>query len=291
MTLGPAPDSEGTIGTHDGLALHTERFAPRGGVRAVVVMVHGFSAHCGAHRHVAAALAAASFAVLTFDCRGHGRSQGRAGFVRRFDDYGDDLDRVLRAAREWQPGRPLAVVAHGHGSTITLDYLLGGRGTVDALVAVAPYLRLRMPVPLYKRALSPVLGALWPSLTMGNEITSSITCRDPAMCAAMDADPLVHHVATPRWFNEVQAAQRRILQAAANLQVPTLMAVAGDDRLVDSAAALEFAHAAGARVELKVYQGLFHEMYLEPERERVVSDIVSWLQGRFDGTAKPDPYT
>ena len=54
----PAPDVEETLTTRDGLRLHVERFAARGAPRAAVVMIHGFSAHCGAFRHVAAALAA-----------------------------------------------------------------------------------------------------------------------------------------------------------------------------------------------------------------------------------------
>src|SRR5262249_47380540 len=159
-----------TVETADGLALHVERFEPAGAARAAVVMVHGFSAHCGGFRHVAGTLADAGDAVTAFDCRGHGRSQGRHGYVRRFTGYDDDLHRVLAYARAAAPGRPMAIVSHSHGVTITLDYLFRGIGTVDALVAAAPYLELKMKVPFYKRIMSPVLGAVWPTLTMYNEI-------------------------------------------------------------------------------------------------------------------------
>jgi alpha-beta hydrolase superfamily lysophospholipase len=286
-----APDVEETIETADGLRLHAERFAARGRARAAVVMVHGFSAHCGAYRHVAAALADAGFDVTAFDCRGHGRSQGRPGYVRRFPVYAEDLQRVLDRARAGSPGLPIAVVAHSHGATITLDYLLRGAGTVDALVAATPYLELKMKVPFYKRATSPLVGAVWPTLTMSNEISPQLTSRSPEVCAEMVTDPLVHHVATPRWFNEVRATQARLRVTAAQLKVPTYMLVAGDDRLVDSAAALAFARDAGPIVEVKVYEGLFHELYLEPERDLVIGDIVTWLGRRFRGTAARDPYT
>jgi alpha-beta hydrolase superfamily lysophospholipase len=289
------PDVEESLTTADGLALHVERFHAAGrngaGPLAAVVMIHGFSAHCGAYRHVAGALADAGFAVTAFDCRGHGRSQGRHGYVKRFTDYEDDLHRVLSHARAQAPGRPAAVVAHSHGATVTLDYLFRGVGTLDAFVAAAPYLDLKMKVPLYKRIMAPVMGALWPTLTMGNEITPEVTSRSPEVCAEMVTDPLVHHVATPRWFNEVRATQARLRASASKLQVPTFMAVAGDDRLVDPAAAVDFARAAGPVVELKVYDQLFHEVYLEPERDLVIGDIVRWLGRRFGGKAASDPYT
>jgi alpha-beta hydrolase superfamily lysophospholipase len=292
--MGPEPSSQQTLTTSDGLRLHVERFAAAGPTRAAVVMVHGFSAHCGAYRHVAGALAAAGFDVTAFDCRGHGRSQGRPGYVRRFSDYTDDLGLVLALARTQAPGRPVAIVAHSHGAAIALDYLTRGLGSVDALVAAAPYLALKLKVPAYKRVMSPLLGALWPTLAMWNEIGPEATSRTPEVWAEMNTDPLVHHVATPRWFNEVRATQARLLQTAATLKVPTFMPVAGDDRLVDAEASLRFAKDAGAVVEVKVYECLFHELYLEPERERVITDIVQWLRarlpGRFDGTTVGDPY-
>jgi alpha-beta hydrolase superfamily lysophospholipase len=289
--MGPAPDVEEVITSKDGLKLHVERFLAKGAPRAAVVMIHGFSAHCGAFRHVAGALAAGGFSVTAFDCRGHGLSEGRHGYVRRFTDYEDDLGLVIERARALSPGLPLAVVAHSHGVTVTLDYLLRGAGTFDALVAAAPYLELKMPVPFYKRVMSPLLGAIWPTLSMANMIEPQIVARSPEVWEEMRKDPQVRHVATPRWFNEVRATQARLRASAALLKVPTFMPVAGADRLVDPAASVAFAHAAGPIVELRVYDQLFHEIYFEPERDRVISDVVGWLQGRFGGTAALDPYT
>jgi alpha-beta hydrolase superfamily lysophospholipase len=280
--MAPSPDVEESITTHDGLRLHVERFNAAGAARGVVVMIHGFSAHCGAFRHVAGALAVAGFAVTAFDCRGHGRSEGRHGYVRRFSDYADDLKRVVDHSRATAtPGLPLVIVAHSHGVAVTLDYLMRGVGTCDALVAAAPYLALKMPVPLWKRMISPIVGAVWPTLAMSNQIEPKIVARSPEVCEDIRKDALVRHVATPRWFNEVRATQARLRASAAKLQVPTFMPVAGADQLVDPAAAIAFAHDAGAMVELKVYDDLFHEIYLEPERDQVIADIVAYLDRRF----------
>jgi alpha-beta hydrolase superfamily lysophospholipase len=271
-----SPDAEETLTAFDGLKLHVETFDAIPQARAAVVMVHGFSAHCGLLRHVPAALVRAGFAVTAFDCRGHGRSEGRHGYVRRFSDYADDLGRVIARARDRSPGLPLAVAAHSQGVAVTLDYLFRGVGTFDALVAAAPYLDLKMKVPLYKRMISPVMGVLWPTLTMSNEIALDLTCSDPKACAAMAADPLIRHVATPRWFNEVRATQAWARAAAGELKTPTLILMAGDDRLVSNEATLAFAQAAGPIVEVKRYDKLFHEMFLEPERDQVIADLLRW---------------
>jgi lysophospholipase len=116
---------------------------------------------------------------------------------------------------------------------------------------------------------------------MSNEIGLDMTCSNQEACAAMAADPLIRRVATPRWFNEVRATQARLRASASLLKIPTFMPVAGDDRLVDSAAAIAFAKAAGPIVDLKVYEKLFHELYLETDRDVVIADVVDWLGRRF----------
>lgn len=275
----PAPDLEEVL-TTNGAKLHVEHFRPQGPPGGALVSVHGFAAHCGLYRHVGAALAAHGIAVTQFDCRGHGRSDGRRGYVRRFDDYLSDLEVVMARARTvagLSAQQPLALMGHSHGATVALDYVLSGRGKPDRLVLATPYLALKMRVPGYKRLLARLVGQVWPTLTMGNEIRPQDVSRNPAVIENFDKDPLVHRVATPRWYLEVLAAQARIIAAADRLHVPTLLLVVGQDRIVSTETALTFARAAGPRVTVRQYDTLFHELFLEPEREQVVTDIAAWL--------------
>jgi alpha-beta hydrolase superfamily lysophospholipase len=281
--MGDLPSKESTVVTADGLNLAAELWLPDAPspARAVVVLIHGFSAHSGNFRPVASALAAAGLATLMFDSRGHGRSQGRRGFVRRFSDYSDDLSLMLTLARTSVPGVPVVLMGHSQGGTVALDYLMDGHGTADALVLVAPWLALKMKVPTIKVALARFMGGLWPTLAMGNGIKPEIVSRNPEVIAGWASDTLIHHVATPRWFNEVRLAQTRILASPDRLQTPTLLVAAGDDRLVATEASLAFARAVGPRIEVKTYPGLYHEVFLEPERDLVIADIVAWLGRRL----------
>jgi alpha-beta hydrolase superfamily lysophospholipase len=202
--------------------------------------------------------------------------------VRRFSDYSDDLGLVLAAARSPAPGAPVAVIGHSQGGTVALDYLTsGGREPVSCLVLATPWLALKIRVPAVKLVLSRVMGNVWPTLTMGNEIRPEQVSRNPEVIAGWQTDTLIHHVATPRWFNEVRAAQARIIAGPEKLTVPTLLLAAGDDRLVSTDASLAFAQAVGPTVEVRTYPGLYHEIFLEPERHQVVTDIASWLTRRF----------
>jgi lysophospholipase len=172
-------------------------------------------------------------------------------------------------------------MGHSQGGTVALDYLMDGHGTADALILVAPWLALKMKVPAVKVALAKFMGRLWPTLAMSNGIKPQIVSRNPEVIAGWATDTLIHHVATPRWFNEVRLAQTRILASPDKLQTPTLLVAAGADRLVATDAALAFARAVGPRIEVKSYPGLYHEVFLEPERDLVIADIISWLGRRL----------
>jgi len=130
MSASPAPE-EHRLALPDGTHLHLDRYAAGVGASgaASVVFLHGFATYGGPYRPVAEAFAASGLDVTVVDVRGHGRSEGRRGYVRRFSDFVDDLDAVLEwaRARSRAPDAPLVVAGHSHGATIALAHALTGR--------------------------------------------------------------------------------------------------------------------------------------------------------------------
>jgi len=267
-----------------GLDFHVVHHAARGDARLSAILMHGFSAHVGLYSHVAAALADQGIAVTQFDGRGHGKSGGRRGHVDDFGDYLDDLAMVIEWARRRNPTLPWALVGHSLGGAIGLSYVLDPK-RVDKptrLVLAAPWLKLKMAVPAPKRLAANVVAKVYPTLSMANGLLAADISRNPEVLAGFDRDPLVHHVASAGWFMTTLRAQAHIRTHAAELKVPTLILLAGEDRIVANEASETFARDAGNIVEVRRYPGLFHELYLEPEAEAVVTDIRSWLLS--DGT-------
>jgi lysophospholipase len=286
MQADAKPDVETSL-VRGGLALHVEHYRPQDPARLALVMVHGFSAHCGLYRHVGRAFAASGIAVTQFDCRGHGRSQGRRGHVDGFTEYLDDLATVVDWARQQHPGLPWALQGHSLGGAISLAYVLDETraGRPNRLVLAAPWLKLRLSVPAPKQMAANLAAAVYPTLTMANGLRAEDVSRNPLVLAGFDKDPLVHHVATAGWFMATLRAQARIRACAEKLRLPTLLLLAGEDRIVANQANLALAAAAGANVEVRSYANLYHELFLEPEADTVIADIASWLLAPAPTTA------
>jgi alpha-beta hydrolase superfamily lysophospholipase len=54
------------------------------------------------------------------------------------------------------------------------------------------------------------------------------------------------------------------------------------DRLIPADGSRRLVECVGSTdVELKVYPGLYHEVFNEPERDEVLGDVVSWILKRL----------
>lgn len=270
---------------------------PAGGVQdhGVVVVVHGYCEHRKRYRHVAEALVAAGYQVLTCDLRGHGESEGVRGYVERFSYYLDDLRaftaEAKKAARQArtaagladEPERKPILLGHSMGALVALQLVLSDPELFRAMALSSPFLGIKVKVPAWKSLLGRAASALRPTLTLPNGLPASDISHDPEIVRIYETDPLITHNATARWFTEVVAAHADTLARASRIKLPTLMQLAGDDRIVDSQAAQAVYERLGsADKNLTSYPGLFHEIFneREPDRQRVLSDLKSWLATR-----------
>jgi alpha-beta hydrolase superfamily lysophospholipase len=104
--------------------------------------------------------------------------------------------------------------------------------------------------------------------------------HDAAEVAAYKADPLVHNRITPRMFWFLHEAGETVRRDAAKLTVPTLLLASGIDGIVDAAGSRELAAALPASATVRIYDDLHHELFneREPDRMRVLNDLVAWLE-------------
>ena len=130
--------------------------------------------------------------------------------------------------------------------------------------------------------LARVLSVLWPGVLLPNHVDAALLSHDPEVVRAYRADPLVSHRVSPRWFTSAVLAMRQAHEGAPHLALPLLLMVSGADRLVDPEASLRFAaHAPRDKLELVLWEGLYHEMFNEPERETVFAGMEAWLRERL----------
>jgi len=251
-----------------------------------VALVHGYAEHLGRYTEVTRALAGAGYTVHLLDCRGHGQSGGKRAHVDRFDEYLSDLEIFLARVKEQAAGAPMFLLGHSHGALIAARYLLDKPEAVRGVIFSSPYFRRKLYVSPLKILAGKLVGRVLPSLPMSNALKPEQLTRDVEIQNATRADPLYQHIATPRWFNESNAAQETVMRRATEFVTPFLLLSGAADAIADPAAGCEFfEHATSKDKQHKQYDGLLHELFHEPEREAVFRDVVGWLDERARGAS------
>ena len=256
----------------DGTKLFRREWPAVGRPWATVLIVHGIGEHSGRYERTGRLMAEAGLDVHAFDLRGHGLSGGRRVYVRRWDDYLDDVEAQLATLR--RPGLPLVLFGHSMGALIALTYACSDRPAPDLLVLSAP--PLQAAVPAWQRILAPILSRVAPTAVVANPIGGAQLASDPDVGVAYFADPLVQPRSTMRLGAELFAAMKRGCGGLDRLHLTTLVTHGGADTLVPTAGSEPLAAVPG--VERRVLPGLRHETLNEPQGPEVVAGIVEWLR-------------
>jgi alpha-beta hydrolase superfamily lysophospholipase len=260
-------------------------WTPEAPPRAAIVLVHGLGEHSGRYGHVVARLVQEGYAVYALDHRGHGRSDGPRAFIEDMDNVVADVDTLVDRVTVTEPGVPVFMVGHSMGGLVALRYALAHQERLAGLVlssALAQLDAVPKPLQLVGRALS-VIAPRAPLIA----IDPALTSRDPAVVEAYRSDPLVHHGKVPaRTAIQLADAVEGFPSAVAAITVPTLILYGTADGLCPPAGSVMLAERIGAAdITVTAYDGLFHEIFNEPERDAVLDDVVGWLGARVGAPA------
>lgn len=248
--------------------------------QGVILITHGISEHSECYEHVGKALAEAGWFVYGWDLQGHGKSQGKRGYIKDFKHFARDLNSVVKKIKqdETKPTENFHLLGHSMGGLITLHaLLLENPPEVKSVVLSSPCLGIALEVPKIKEMASHWLNQFWPTLTLENDVQHHNLSRDPEMVASYGKDPLRHaKVSAPLYLGMVEAMEY-VNTNSGHLNVPLFMQVAGQDKIVDPQASLNFYKNVEGQKVLKLYEESFHEVYNDLNKEEGISDLIAQL--------------
>lgn len=276
------PYHEAYFTTSDGIRLFQRRWLPDQDALAVVVVVHGFLEHSGRYADLAERLTSHGLAVYALDLRGHGKSDGPRAMVYSFDEYLRDVETLLQRAGEQQPGKPVFLFGHSMGGLIALWVAIRRQGELSGLITSGAAVRLGARAFPWLRRLAIVAGWLLPRVRLVR-MGSGMLSRDPAVADDFRRDPLVFHGRFPlRTGAEIIRAGRALEPRLDELRLPLLILHGTGDVVTDPLGSREaHARARSSDKTLCLYEGLYHDVTHEPQREKVVADLVAWLDARI----------
>jgi alpha-beta hydrolase superfamily lysophospholipase len=265
--------------TKQHIKLFAQSWAPEGEIKAVLALVHGIGEHTGRYESVAMFLNREGYALVGMDLRGHGKSGGQRGHFS-FEDAMNDIDLLISQAQALFPGKPVFLYGHSLGGLLVLDYAMKRpASSLKGIIATSPALGTANPVPAWKLALANVMKTINPSMTMNNDLDVTAISHNPDVITSYKSDPLVHPLISARLgWDLLQTGPWLVEHAAEFPDIPLLLMQGNADRIVDPAATKKFAKKIKkGNITFQLWEGGYHEMHNEPNRDEVFNLLVHWL--------------
>ena len=263
--------------TFDGLQLFGQSWQPEVQSRAVVCLIHGLGEHSGRYAHLADSLNQAGYILISFDLRGHGKSEGPRGHTPTYEALMNDISSLLEVANQQFSQLSFFLYGHSLGGSLVLNYILRRQPQFKGVIVTAPWLRLAFEPPAFKIILGKITNQLFPAFSQKSDLDTKVLSHDAEVVHAYENDPLVHDHISARMFIGIYQSGQWVLEHASEFSLPLLLMHGGDDKIISVEASREFADKINGNCTFKIWDGFYHEIHNEPEKEKVFKFMVDWL--------------
>lgn len=270
-------NSEFTWLASDATEMHGVRWSPVIEAKAVICIVHGLGEHSGRYLAMAEHLTSCNFEVVSFDLRGHGLSAGRRGHTPSFQQMLQDIDTFISGAAAIDSSKPLFVLGHSMGGTLVANYSMLHKMKFVGVIVSSALFQPAFEPPKWKLRVANLLRNFWPSLLLSNEIDDALLTRDLDMQKQRCADVLVHDRISVFMGAGLLELGQKLLDKVSDVSFPLLVMHGDADQITSHLASVEFAKRAGRQCTVRIWTGLYHELYQEPERAEVFTYLTHWM--------------
>ena len=245
--------------------------------KGVIIITHGMGEHSMRYLEMVDFYTNEGYTVISFDIRGHGLSEGKRGHTPGYDFLMDDIERVYTQVKKDYPSLPIFLFGHSMGGNLVLNFLLRKPNSICGAIVTGAYLKLGFEPPKWKIILAKLSSNIWPTLSQPTELELNALSRNKEVIRKYENDELVHDRITSAFFINVHFAGQYVIDHANEIKTPLLVMHGMEDRLTSPKGSQEFASNAGENVHLKMWDGLYHELHNEPEKQEIFHYEMEWM--------------
>lgn len=267
----------------DGVKLYLQAWMPDQ-PKASLLLIHGLGEHSSRYTKLVEGLVEMGMAVFTFDGRGHGKSDLNrpSAYFDSYLEYLDDIHALYGKVKAYVPEVPAFIFGHSMGGGLAVAYALKFKPETSGVILSAPAIKEAEGTSPVLVAVSGILNKIAPKLKALALDIEGIS-RIPEEVEKYKNDPLVYQGKIPVRTGYELLQMMRFIQSQANeFDFPFLILHGTADRLTNPAGSQLFFDASPSSDKtFKSFEGAYHELLNDSDRDEVLRDILDWVKGKI----------
>ncbi|ATN02522.1 alpha/beta fold hydrolase [Staphylococcus capitis] len=246
--------------------------------KGVVVIAHNILEHTGRYAYVITMLRRNGYHVIMGDLPGQGQtSRANKGQIDDFNTYHENLLEWIKIANEYKI--PTFVLGVGLGGLIVLNLLEKAELPIEGVMLLSPMLELRKTGKGRKNKIISNLGKMSKDTRFKVGISSQDLTRNDEIIDETDNDGLMLKKVTYRWYNLIVEKMKETMDHIKDIKpLPALIMYGTEDKILETDAIIELKDKlASNELYFKAWNGLYHEIHNEPERDQVMRYVLTFL--------------
>jgi alpha-beta hydrolase superfamily lysophospholipase len=254
---------------------------PKDDIKAVLLVVHGLAEHSGRYMNIVNEFVPMGFAVYALDHIGHGKSDGIRGYVNRFSDYTNTLKIYLDKVLLWQTGKPIFLIGHSMGGLISAEFLVNYDTELAGVIFSAPSIQAPKKTSIWLVMAGKLLSKFLPKVKLIKLTSSSVSSDQKVVNQYFDDELVYNGKTTARLAYEIFISMEMLVKNLYKINLPIIIFQGSQDKLVHpDGAQLLFESVQSSDKTLKIYSEMYHEVFNEPDHEKVLNDLRYRLESR-----------
>ncbi len=255
--------SEFRLRSYDGLDLYGQSWTPDKKPKAVINLVHEHGEHSGKYEAFAQILVKNSYAAVSIDLRGHGRTAGKRGYASSYRKLIKDIKTLIEKSENLFPNIPQILFGTGLGGNIAIYYLSNNITNISGLIVAGPWLSIEHNFTKSKLLTGNILRYFIPRMIIETGFSPEDKMISPEEISKYKKDPLVHDKISIRLFFEIIFAGQRSARSI--------------DKIASLKASKNFILNASVKTTFKGWEGYSHDLLNDEGSEEISKYVVNWL--------------
>lgn len=263
--------------SHDNKCIYSQCWCPDENPEAVLMLLHDAGEHSGRYEKWAKMFVKQNIGIIAMDYRGHGKSEGTKGNIKKIEHIVKDTGLLLLKAEKEYPGIPKILYGQGIGGNIALYSAIKKKYNYNGIIATSPWLKASHKSNRIYETYSKFLKRYIPKFGIKYILNVTNLTNNPDVINSYYSDPLIYNQISSHLLKEIKKMGNYIISRKYKINTPVLIMHGSNDSITSSNESFKFGQNSN-HIQVKIWQGKLHELHHDIDNIEIFNYTMKWIK-------------